>query len=271
MRNLAQPTFDDHAALDKLRQSRSNDAKAVTPRISDIGTRYNQYVAVQGNPWQLAADASFQPIRKELVGLYSRPPTALPHIPVLRAGIEGACPVCGRDSLGTLDHYLPKAQYSEYAFFSKNLVPACYRCNNARSNLVCGPNDGERPIHPYFDVFAARRLMTIHAEPDWRAPALTSVPFEVEGVELVVVQWHIENVIRPAGIDAYVRHLWGCLVINPVLYLGKVATRDAVKHSLIAQMMIEEKSGNSPNAWRSCFYHGLAHNVDALDYLVTII
>jgi 5-methylcytosine-specific restriction endonuclease McrA len=271
MRNLAPPAVDDDAVLGQLKRSRSANAKSVVHRIADIGTRYAQYVTAHGNPWQVTADASFHPIREKLEDLYSRPPKALSHIPLMRAGIEGACPVCGRDSLGTLDHYLPKSEYAEYAFFSKNLIPACDRCNNARGNSVRGTNQGERPFHPYFDGFATRRLMTIDARPDWRAPDLTPVPFEVQGIERTVVQWHIENVIRPAGIESYMHNLWGRLVENASDFLGPIPTRDGVGQSLLRLMRIEEAAGSSPNAWRSCFYHGLAHNVDALDHLATLV
>jgi hypothetical protein len=184
--------------------------------------------------------------------------------------VQGACPVCGRDGIGTLDHYLPKADYSEYAFFSLNLVPACDRCNNARNSLARGANHGERPLHPYFDAFAERRLMTVRAEPDWRAPRLTPIPFEVEGDELVVVQWHINNVVRPAGIDAYIANLWGALVNQPRTFLGTSATREAVALRLAEQIDIEVAVGKSLNAWRSCFYHGLISDDATLDYLVTL-
>jgi 5-methylcytosine-specific restriction endonuclease McrA len=271
MRWLTPPTVDDGTALDELRRSKSANAKAVAPRLDDIRARYDAYIAAQGDPWQLARDHSFQPLQEELEELYTRPPKALSHIGVLRKNIGGACPVCGRDSLGTLDHYLPKSNYAEYAFFSRNLIPACDRCNNARGNLVQGANLHERPLHPYFDTFAAARVMTVDARPDWRAPQLTPVPFAVHGTQRTVVQWHIDNVIQPAGIDAYLTHLWGRLVAKPTAFLGSVATRDAVAESLLRFMRVEAVSGSSPNAWRSCFYHGLAHNVDALDFLVTLV
>jgi hypothetical protein len=271
MRWLTPPPVNDHTALDELRGSRSANAKAVAPRLADIGARYDQYVAAQGDPWQLARDISFQPLQDQLKGLYTKPPKALSHIAALRKDIGGACPVCGRDSLGTLDHYLPKSNYAEYAFFSRNLIPACDRCNNARGNLVRGANLHERPLHPYFDTFAAARVMTVDARPDWRAPQLTPIPFSVHGTERTVVQWHIDNVIRPAGMDDYLAHLWGRLVARPSDFLGLVSTREAVRDSLLLLMVVEEASGSSPNAWRSCFYHGLANNTDALDFLVTLV
>lgn len=271
MRKLDQPIIDDDDLLRLLGRSRSTRARAVAARKADIAARYQSYRDHHGNPWVVPVDASFVPLRPSLNHLYEAPPVALKFINSLRRSVDGACPVCGRDSVGTLDHYLPKADYSEYSFFSLNLVPACDRCNNARNNLARGANAGERPVHPYFDRFAERRVMTIRAEPDWRAPRLTPLPFDVLGADLVAVQWHIDNVVRPAGIDAYMANLWGSLVGKPRLFLGSVPTREAVAAKLAEQIDIEEAVGKSRNAWRACFYHGLMTDDATLDHLVTLV
>jgi 5-methylcytosine-specific restriction endonuclease McrA len=271
VRKLDHPLIDDAEVLQKLRRSRSGLAKVTAPYFPSIEQRYQAYRMNQGNPWMVAVDPTFLPLRTSLHTLYKKPPVPLSFIKSLRDSIQGACPVCGRDSIGTLDHYLPKADYAEYSFFSLNLVPACERCNNARNNLVQGANQGERPLHPYFDTFAERRIMTIKAEPDWRAPRLTPLPFNVVGEELTVIQWHIENVIRPAGIDGYLTNLWGSLVADPHPVLGTVATKSAVATELDRQVKINAGIAKSPNAWRSCFYFGLMTDDAALDYLVTLV
>jgi hypothetical protein len=100
---------------------------------------------------------------------------------------------------------------------------------------------------------------------------LTPTPFDVVGDELLVVQWHIENVIRPAGIDKYLTHLWGCLVADPHPVLGKVATKTAIAAELDRQVEINTGIGKSSNAWRSCFYYGLMTDDAALGHLVTLV
>lgn len=270
MRILPLPTTDDFVALEKLRTSKGKKAKTVAPLAADIKHRYQVYEHMHGDPWLVAEDGSFTAIRKALNDLYSHPPKSLQHLKGMRRGVEGACPMCGRDGLGTLDHYLPKSNYAEFSFFSRNLIPACDRCNNARNNLVRGLNPSQRPVHPYYDGFLANRVMTVDAQPNWLAPKLTPVPYGLAGAELEAVQWHIDNVVRPAGIDAYLRNLWGALVRSRDL-LGAVPTRAAVADSLERQMRIEAVVGHSENAWRSCFYHGISANDDALDYLVSLI
>lgn len=270
MRKLSLPQTDDGAVLQQLKKSRAKHAKTILPKTEDIAARYQVYEAVAGDPWQLPVDSSFANLRVALNELYSSPPKALAYLAELRSDIAGACPMCGRDGLGTLDHYLPKSVYAEFSFFSRNLVPACDRCNNARNNLARGVGQGERPLHPYYDAFVANRVMSVDAQPDWRAPSLTPVPFGVAGTDLLAVQWHIDNIVRPAGIDNYLRNMWGSLVRSPDL-LGTVPTPEAVASSLERQMRIEARVAHTENSWRSCFYHGISSNNDALQYLASLI
>lgn len=112
--------------------------------------------------------------------------------------------------------------------------------------------------------------MSVDAQPDWRAPRLTPVPFGLEGPELLAVQWHIDNVVRPAGIDAYLRNMWGTLVNSQDL-LGTTPTPAAVANSLQKQMRIEAQVAHTENSWRSCFYHGISSNYGALQYLASLV
>ncbi|WP_057456983.1 hypothetical protein [Pseudomonas syringae] len=172
--------------------------------------------------------------------------------------------------MGTLDHYLPKANFSEFSFFSQNLVPACDRCNNKRSNAFKGANAGERPLHPYFDFFANDKILTVRFEPDWRAPMLTPVPYLVVGDELTVVQWHIDNVLRPAGIDEYLTTMWGVLVNGVRALLPDRTTLASIRSEIQRRENYEFICGKSANGWRCAFWHGLDLNDDALRYLQSL-
>lgn len=271
MRKLDRPAVNDDELLATLSRSKGKNAVAVSVRQADVLKRYTTYRDCHGDPWHVGVDTSYGHVRTSLHGLFKKPPKALGFIASLRHSLEGACPICGREGLGTLDHYLPKDDYSEYSVFSLNLIPACNRCNNAKNNLVKGDSIWERPVHPYFDDFASRRLMTIRAEPDWSAPRLTPIPYDVEGDERTVVQWHIENVIRPSGLDAYLTNLWGRLINKPQTYLGNHGTRQAVREALGRLVDIEVQTVCSYNGWRSCFYHGLMMDDAAVDHLATLL
>lgn len=70
---------------------------------------------------------------------------------VILVSANEQCPFCG--GIGrpkSLDHYLPKANYPQYAVLPQNLVPCCRDCNTEKSNALAATED-EQSIHPYFD------------------------------------------------------------------------------------------------------------------------
>lgn len=268
MRKLPHPQIDDIVALDKLSKSRATSAKAIKGQHPDIRNQFLAYVAAGGDPWQVAADPVLAGFRVFFEDLYKTPPVAIGHIKQLRTkGITGACPMCGRDSLGTLDHYLPQSTYPEFCFYSRNLIPACSRCNTARGNAVKGLAMGERALHPYFDAFAANRVMTVQLLPDWRAPEIMPVPFNIHGPALAVVQWQIDKVVVPSGFVDYAAPIWGTLVDTPSALLGTVPTLNAVYDRLQQLEGDDVAMSQSQNSWRSCIFHGIRHEPGAVAFL----
>lgn len=64
---------------------------------------------------------------------------------------RGHCPFCGGlGYAGTIDHYLPKANFPVYAVHPLNLVPCCRDCNSSK-NASFGTLPGEQVLHPYLD------------------------------------------------------------------------------------------------------------------------
>ena len=61
------------------------------------------------------------------------------------------CPMCGAAHGKTLEHYLPREHYPEFAVFALNLVPSCITCNQHRSSTANAPNVALPMLHPFFD------------------------------------------------------------------------------------------------------------------------
>jgi len=60
------------------------------------------------------------------------------------------CPYCTVGTVKTVDHFLPKAEYSILAITPINLVPSCRDCNTEK--LVSYPTTADnQTYHPYFD------------------------------------------------------------------------------------------------------------------------
>lgn len=90
-----------------------------------------------------------------------------------------SCPYCGFGEPKDLDHYLPRSIYGELAIYSRNLIPSCGPCNNAKRSVVPGAANGF--IHPYFQKLPEKDFLT--AEVAFMDHALV-VTFRVEPAEL---------------------------------------------------------------------------------------
>jgi len=69
---------------------------------------------------------------------------------IMGSAINKTCPLCSLRLVSTLDHYLPKAHYPQYALSRINLYPACFECNKAKLDKI-NNNKNEQTFHPYFD------------------------------------------------------------------------------------------------------------------------
>lgn len=78
-----------------------------------------------------------KPSRKAAYAIYVR---------LRSSGPNGYCAYCRYQNAGTLDHFLPKAEFGMLAIEPWNLVPCCTDCNGNRKER--SPN--ARLIHPHF-------------------------------------------------------------------------------------------------------------------------
>ncbi|MXV29991.1 hypothetical protein GS629_14670 [Aeromonas veronii] len=61
------------------------------------------------------------------------------------------CPYCGLGETEHLDHYLPKSEFSEYALYTENLIPCCYKCNSTYKKTGYKEDGFRVYFHPYID------------------------------------------------------------------------------------------------------------------------
>ena len=60
------------------------------------------------------------------------------------------CPYCDLGDATTLDHYLPKSRFPQFAILPANLVPSCRDCQGKKGRHVA-TNKTSQTLHPYFD------------------------------------------------------------------------------------------------------------------------
>jgi hypothetical protein len=56
------------------------------------------------------------------------------------------CPMCNFEQTSTLDHFLPRSTYPEFSILARNLIAACFTCNNRK-----GSYPASRFVHAYLD------------------------------------------------------------------------------------------------------------------------
>ena len=138
-----------------------NRLRAVSPLIETAATEYDD-AADAGTLHTISREAVVggNVDNEELVKVYSgrMVPATGPGRPVYDAILAGApcdrCPLCGVGSVTTLDHHLPKGEYSCLTVTPNNLVPSCEWCQGAKMEAY-PTAAGEQTMHPYFDDFQA--------------------------------------------------------------------------------------------------------------------
>jgi hypothetical protein len=260
MRKLAVPITNDEAVLDQLLRSHGKKAGLIRQHRDEMTGQYGDYVAARGDPWLLGGLAPIGSAEEQgaMIDLYKSKTPALGFIAELRDGTRGPCPMCGSGATGTLDHYLPKSSYAQFSFFSRNLIPCCAKCNSLRQDSVRGIAVDERAVHPYFDDFLDQRVMTATFQAPWVTPKVNLVPFNVQGQALLTVQWHIDNVIKPAGVVKDIIYWWGNLYRDPESVLRGATDIYTARENVRSYQRGVEVLGGSRNCWYSTFLHGLA-------------
>jgi hypothetical protein len=101
-----------------------------------VEATYAVYLFAGGNAAVVEPAAAADDLRMAWRGNYrllaDGGPMATMRGELISATKHGLCPPCGRGSVATLDHHLPKTRFPEFSAFGPNLVPACDNCNRAK-------------------------------------------------------------------------------------------------------------------------------------------
>lgn len=96
--------------------------------------------------------------KKLLLDYYNNPPVMLKSkLQSRRNNTLNICPYCG-DLVrpNTLDHFIPKENFSHYAIFQNNLVPQCRKCASIKSSKYFEPTQGCLFVHPFYSDILSR-------------------------------------------------------------------------------------------------------------------
>ena len=239
-----------------------------TTHWTRVYARYRRY---RGNPWLIFPDPMFKPAKKRLAGLYKRRSAAGTLALTRRARGLDCCAMCGSHHNGTLDHYLPKAEYPEYAILPSNLVPACTHCNSGVKGVsVKGATPVERYFHPYFDKAARHPLWRATITAPYPAATFTAVPLPHFGARRRrQVAFHLKGVTGEVFED-YCAKQFGNLPEAVRIRIGPAPTESDFKAEIRTRLK-EHQAMFGINAWMSGLLRGVLSDPAAMTYLRSLV
>lgn len=280
MKKIDPPAVDDIKELQLLADKEGlGSYPSLMNEYIKFRSQYNEYNKSGGNPWNIVPLPISDDLKKALKNHYGSPPKGrLQFIEEYRRGLSPTlCPMCGGFGNGTLDHYLPKDDYPEYSFFSKNLVPAC-NCNSLRGTTVKGAKSPARVIHPYYDDFLADRLYQSVFQGDFFTPSISIEIIDKNHPKFDILRFHLDEVIKNKATQGWFEKYWSDLSQRPhdklelVLPLSAQDLNGAdLKVSLERYRNHMDKDHDTPNNWLSIFYTGLMNDNNRLDQLAAVI
>lgn len=278
MKKLPLPTCNDESKLKALADN--NGLASISPQIlhntNAIKAQYQHYLQVRGNAWNIIPNIITPALEKALLDSYSsRQDDELKFMKNMRDTNDNVCPMCGSKFPWSLDHVLPKAEYPEWAIFSKNLVPAC-TCNIKRGVALKGNSATKaRVLHPYFDdTFETRQLSClITTTNNFRYIKAEITYLQPNHPELESIKYHVNKIVKASGIDKYLtRTLWGKMITQPSLAVSRLygegtLNQDEVRALINKDLGWYDATTGTPNNWDSIFLHGILNSPNVLSFI----
>lgn len=273
MKSINPPFVDNELELDLLANSKNlGSYPDLLITRQEILSQYQLYTLHNGNPWSITTLNLSKELQAALITHYGHPPlNQLPFLAIFRNDLSPhICPMCGSHGTGTLDHYLPKDDFAEFAIFSLNLIPAC-KCNEKRRKNVKGNDGVQRVIHPYFDHFVAAQVYKFDFSGDFYYPTIRLLLNDPAHPQATILNFHLDSVVLKNNVIGWANKIWSELVASPrrklMLNEGDYSM-NAVRGKLTNFRDIYQTQTDSPNNWSSLFYNGILEDAALLHALV---
>ena len=280
MKTIKPPEVDD---IQELQVLANNSNLGSYPKLLSeyirFRSQYEDYIDKKGDPWRVVPMGICRDFKDALICHYDKAPKeSLEFIKASRYNLSPTlCPMCGGFGNGTLDHYLPKSNFPEFSFYSKNLVPAC-NCNSLRGTSVKGAVSPARPIHPYFDDFLDQRLYQASFEGGFEAPKISIEIIDDNHPKIDILQFHLNEIIINDSTQGWFDKYWADLSLRPhdildlvLPEIPHIVTGAELSIAIKRYRNSKDKEHDTPNNWLSIFYTGLMGEQARIDKLAEVI
>ncbi len=225
---------------------------------------YVKYRLFRGNPWTIKPDPTFTALNAALTKLYDNRAGGGPLARIRRTAMLPCCAMCGSHHNGTLDHYLPKAIYPEFAILPSNLVPACMHCNSGAKGVTYqGTNPVERFFHPYFDKAADHSLWRVTVLPPYAAPTFKPGPLPHFGTARTQrISFHLGKTLGEE-FELYCATQWALLPGVIRVEAGPNPSA-AVVRAEVKKELARTRLSAGLNGWRAALLRGVLADASAM-------
>lgn len=231
-------------------------------RVIQRSTVYNQ-MAQASTLYQIAQEEAVNVTNAELGHLYERVLVnggeRATYLAIRGMGRFGRCPLCAQRDVKTLDHYLPKTAFPEFAVLPMNLVPCCFDCNHAKGEYAPGALS-EQMFHPYFDDW--NHLELIRATIELEETVYAEFSVNVDTLPPVVADRATVHFDTLGLAALYSDHASVELVQRRADFVLTFESGGA--EALQAELLRESQSRRMPfpNAWQPVLYQALANSYE---------
>lgn len=269
---INRPSIDDVALLDIVINERNEPNKTFFKAFSDDWkARYKEYIQNLGNPKHIIPSLAHVTANKtKFINLYGSPSGIVESniIDVLEEHELSHCPFCsGLVVPDTLDHFLPKDIYPEYAILSHNLIPCCDSCNRAKSTKVL--DKGRRIFfHPYYDKIKDLEIYILEIKPPYeRAPDFELIiNDELKDKYKKIAIRHLKELKIEERFRKYFKGQYKRLIKN-VKQNKQKSNTDLLT---LLNIFLMNSQNVDINYWDTIFYKSVLNNQALLDYLESI-
>jgi hypothetical protein len=167
MKHVSPPNIDDAHTLDQIiaakRPLRRNLLRSIQPQVV---IAYENYTDTAPGLESLSVIQIEKEKAEALRHAYTvnTAPMSEQRLMLMKPLDVTHCPYCNVGESSTLDHYVPKELYPEFAVLSKNLVPCCSSCNTRKGERFVSEDANIRLLlHPYYDVIPEEAVLSLDA------------------------------------------------------------------------------------------------------------
>jgi len=280
---LGKPNWPDYRILGNYFRGKS----APSEIHSILRKYYERYWAVCRAPFDAAIFAIGLPLvtRDKLKARYTSGSPLSKLVKERLTKLQGlsACPYCGLQKNVTVDHYLPKEHFPQYAFFSLNLVPSCSDCQSPAAKgqwfpgyqkggnpkrQPSGRNPLDRILHPYFDFFLRERNFYIVFKPLEYIDDIDFVILAKNRSHHRLIKFHAEKIKLKKVALPTVKAFWEALILdvrkNPINAVDEFTLK---RYLSIEAGKVFDKC-RSLNNMEYLFYHSILDDSARLQFLL---